>query len=323
MGLMSINDLVEVEGQPLVLNVDLQGEKTLDWAQRNRAELESLVATNGAVLIKGLKVVSTGQFSKLLQTIFQGPLLEYQYRSTPRTGLKGNIYTATEYHASETILQHNENAYSNEWPLRLGFLCMQPSPVGGETPIADSCKLYELIPQEIRDKFESKQLKYVRNYSDVDLPWQEVFQTSDKGEVEAFCRQKNINFEWLPGDRLRTWQINPASIVHPVSGKKVWFNQAHLFHVSSLGKDMKESLINSLGKEFLPRNVYFGDGSEIDESELQLIRDLNQDLRIKFKWEKHNLMLIDNTRFSHGREPYEGNRKILVGMSAPSGFQSI
>ena len=50
--------------------------------------------------------------------------------------------------------------------------------------------------------------------------------------------------------------------IHPVTGEKGWFNQANLFHVSALGEDGK-MLIDQLGVNNLPRNAYFGDGSEI------------------------------------------------------------
>ena len=90
------------------------------------------------MLIRGLKVLGSTQFGKIVSTLFGAELLEYVYRSTPRTELRGHVYTATEYPAAETIPQHNENAYSRSWPLRLGFMCLLPSETGGETPIGDT-----------------------------------------------------------------------------------------------------------------------------------------------------------------------------------------
>jgi hypothetical protein len=81
----------------------------------------------------------------------------------------------------------------------------------------------------LRDKFEEKGVMYVRNYSDLDIPWQIVFQTEKREGVEAYCNQHELAFEWLEGNTLRTTQVNPATAVHPVTGEKIWFNQAHLF----------------------------------------------------------------------------------------------
>lgn len=198
--------------------------------------------------------------------------------------------------------------------MRIGFLCLQPATKMGNTPLSDSRVAYQQIPAEIREEFERKGVMYVRNYSHIDLPWQEVFQTDDRLVVEDYCRKNNIDVEWTETG-LRTRQVNIASITHPVTKEKLWFNQAHLFHVSSLGKEIQEDLISLLGEENLPRNAYFGDGSPIDVEALNVIRNVYERTKFSFQWEKNDLLLLDNMLFTHGREPYEGPRKIVVGMA--------
>ena len=299
----------------ILLNAITDGVKTIDWITHNSTAIEKLVANNGALLIRGLKIHSSKQFSHILEKLFEGSLLNYNYRSTPRTEFKGNIYTATEYPASEIIPQHNENSYSNRWAMRLGLLCMMPPESGGETPLADSRKIYQNIPSEIRDEFERKGVLYVRNYLDIDLPWSEVFQTNDKKEVERYCDNNKIDFEWVDGNTLRTKQSNPAVAVHPVTNEKVWFNQAHLFHISSLESKVKDNLLSLYGENQLPRNTYFADGTSIDEEILEVIRDVYKQYTFSFPWEKNDLVLLDNMLFTHGRNPYKGARKILIGMA--------
>ena len=53
----------------------------------------------------------------------------------------------------------------------------------------------------------------------------------------------------------------------------VWFNQAHLFHVSSLQPEIREALLAAAGGD-PPRNAYYGDGSPIDDRDLDQIRAL-------------------------------------------------
>lgn len=316
---MTVEDLELVSGQKLLLNVDIKGTKVADWLTEYRSDLDRLVSANGVLLIRGLNIMSSKQFGVLLEQLFDEQLINYSYRSTPRTELKGNVYTATEYHASETIPQHNENAYSNQWPMRLGFLCLLPSAVGGNTPLADSRQVYEAIDPDIRQEFESKQVMYVRNYDDIDLPWSEVFQTTERDDVEVYCRKNQIHFEWGDNNRLRTWQINQASERHPVTGEKVWFNQAHLFHVSNLSEQVRKDLLAMMDEKDLPRNSYFGDGSAIDAGMLDHIRGVYAEHLIEFPWQRQDLLLLDNMLYTHGRRPFEGNRKILVGMARPYG----
>jgi hypothetical protein len=315
---MSIHELKEIAGLPLLLEIEMGGSNALNWAEEYQEDIRNLIDENGAVLVRGLKVPGTAQFGKILSTLFGAELVEYVYRSTPRTELRGNVYTATEYPAAEVIPQHNENSYSRHWPNRIGFMCILPSETGGETPIGDSRLIYNMLPESVRQKFEEKGVMYVRNYSTLDLPWSVVFQTQDKSEVEAYCSANDLKFEWLPNDTLRTIQINPASAVHPRTGEKLWFNQAHLFHASSLGKEICETLVASLGEENLPRNSYYGDGSPIEPEVLELIRSAYDQTKIKFRWAKNDLLLLDNMLFTHGREPYTGPRKVLVGMACPN-----
>ena len=315
---ITASDLKPIGGLPILLDAGGGELNAVNWAEEYRPDIQGLIKINGVVLIRGLKVSGSAQFGQILSTLFGAELLEYTYRSTPRTRLRGNIYTATEYPASEAIPQHNENSYSRIWPNRIGFMCLLPAETGGETPIGDSRVVYNMLPKPIRDKFEQKGVMYVRNYSTLDLPWSVVFQTDDKSQVEAYCKVNELDYEWLDNGGLRTRQVTPATAVHPHTGEKVWFNQAHLFHVSSSGKDIAEALLASLGEGNLPRNSYYGDGSPIELEAIEQIRSVYEQTKIKFAWQKNDLLLLDNMLFTHGRESYIGARKVLVGMACPN-----
>ncbi len=308
-------DLREVQGTKLLLEADLTGTKVTDWAERNRDDVERLVQQNGALLIRGLKFVGSQQFGTVLTTLFGEPLLQYTYRSTPRTELRGNVYTATEYHADQVIPQHNENSYSNRWAMRIGFLCTIPSPQGGATPICDSRRVYRELPDALKRRFEAHGVLYVRNYSDIDIPWTEVFQTTDKSAVEAFCAENQLTWEWLDDKRLRTRQVNQATATHPVTAERVWFNQAHLFHVTNLEPEVQQSLLSVMSEAELPRNTYYGDGAPIESETLDTIRAVYERNMIAFEWQHNDLLLLDNMLYSHGRQRYSGNRQVLVGMA--------
>ena len=312
---IGIGDLKEIQGTRLLLDVDAGNLKVTDWAQRNRESVERLVQENGALLIRGLKFAGSQQFGATLATLFGEELIQYTYRSTPRTELRGNVYTATEYHPDQVIPQHNENSYTNRWAMRIGFLCTMPSSQGGATPICDSRRVYAQLPEPLRRRFEEHGVRYVRNYSDLDIPWSEVFQTTDKADVEEFCTANELSFEWLDDKHLRTQQVNQASATHPVTADTVWFNQAHLFHVSNLEPQVQESLLSVMPEEHLPRNTYYGDGAPIEAETLSAIREVYRRNTISFEWQRNDLLLLDNMLYSHGRESYAGNRQVLVGMA--------
>jgi hypothetical protein len=196
----------------------------------------------------------------------------------------------------------------------LGFFCVEVAPEGGETPIADSRQVFNLIDPALRDRFARKQVMYVRNYGDaLDLSWQNVFQTEDPAEVEAYCRSAEIEFEWKSNNELSTRQVCQAIATHPSTGEQVWFNQAHLFHVSSLKAEIRESLLSSASGA-PPRNACYGDGSPIEDEALDEIRAAYDRQKIVFPWQQRDVLLLDNMLAAHGRRSYRGSRKIVVGM---------
>lgn len=300
---------------PLVVRPALAGIDLVDWAAANTGFIESYLLRNGAILFRDFGLTAVEEFERLIETVC-GPLLDYSYRSTPRHVISGRIYSSTEYPAHQSIPLHNENSYTRNWPMKLSFFSLQVAEQGGETPIADSRKIYEAISPEIRECFVRKGLMYVRNYgTGLDLRWQEVFQTSGKAVVEDYCRKAGMEFEWVADDQFRTRQRGQVVERHPRTGEMVWFNQAHLFHVSRLEADVREWLLVAFGEHNLPRNVYFADGSPIDPAMLDEIMRVCDEQSIVFPWKEGDVLMLDNMLTAHGRKPFVGKRKVVIGIA--------
>src|SRR5258708_513197 len=286
-----------------------------NWITHNKALIDATLDLCGAVLLRGGDIAGETEFKALVSLLTRDPL-RYVYRSTPRTSLGGGVYTATEYPAGLTIPQHSENAYQREWPLRLLFYCEYPADGGGgETPLASLVKVTGRIDAAIQSRFLEKQVMYIRSYrKDLDLPWQTVFQTESRAEVEEFCRVHDIQYEWIGVDALRTRQVCQAFARHPRTGANVWFNQAHLFHPSGLDRQTRVAMLKMLSVEDFPRNAAYGDGSPIDEADLDHVRDAFHQEAVTFQWEAGDILVVDNMQVTHGRYPYRGKRRVLVGM---------
>jgi alpha-ketoglutarate-dependent taurine dioxygenase len=298
---------------PLVIEASASHTQLRPWVQMHRAFIDEQLKRFGALLFKNFRVQDE-EAPTILEDLC-GALISYIYRSTPRTQVAKNIYTATEYPANQIIPQHNENAYALDWPMRLAFFCSFPAEQGGETPIADSVKVTRRISNTIINKFIAKQIMYVRNYeAGMDLSWQTVFQTETRQGVEEYCTAHSINCEWLKNDTLRTWQVCPAVVPHPLTRQKIWFNQVHLFHISNLNDKIRGALLNIYKESELPRNAYYGDGEPIEPDALKCIRQAYDDETISFIWQRGDVMLLDNMLVSHGRKAFTGKRRILVAM---------
>ena len=98
----------------------------------------------------------------------------------------------------------------HRWPLRQWFHCVQSPETGGETPIVDCRRMHDSLDPNLAATFAQKGLLYVRNFIEgLDVSWQEFFGTSNKSDVEAYCRRNHVEFEWT-GNNLRTRQISPG-----------------------------------------------------------------------------------------------------------------
>jgi alpha-ketoglutarate-dependent taurine dioxygenase len=302
---------------PLVIKPAIDGVDLVAWAATEREMLQEKMLEHGAILFRGFNINSTDRFEAFIAAV-SGGTLEYKERSSPRSQVSGNIYTSTDYPPDQSIFLHNENSYQHTWPLKLFFCCIIAAEEGGETPLADTRKIYDRLDPELRDKFIDKKVMYVRNFSDrFGLPWSTVFQTTDKEAVEAYCEKVGLKPEWKPNGGLRTRAIRQAVAKHPITGKRSWFNHATFFNVSTLPPAIRDAMQAEFEDEDLPNNSYYGDGSEIEPETLDALREAYDAETISFPWEKGDVVMIDNMSVAHARSPFKGARKVVVGMADP------
>jgi len=283
------------------------------FLDRERGPIDALLTEIGAVLLRDTGVTTPEEFGSAIGGYFGG-LSDYTYRSTPRHEAAERIFTSTEYPSDQEIQMHNENAYASRWPRRIAFCCLVPAESGGATPIADSRHVAREIDPAVHRRFSERGVMYVRTYHQyIDLPWSEVFQTNDRAEVARVCDALSVDYEW-DGDTLKTRQIRPGLANHPVTGEEVWFNQAHLFHPSALPSEARMALVAALGEAALPRQCFYGDGSAIDDEDLERIRDVYRASAVDVDWRRGDVLILDNMLVAHGRRSYGGARQVLVAM---------
>ena len=302
---------------PLVIQPQVKGINPITWAATHKPYIEANLLTHGGLLFRNFGMKTATEFEQF-STVVCGELLEYHERSSPRRQVRGNVYTSTDYPASESIFLHNENSYQQTWPMRILFFCQTAPKSGGETPIADCRKIYRRLNPELRQRFIDRKWMLIRNFGDgLGLSWQTVFQTTDKRVVDEHCRVNGIQTEWKDNDRLRTSTVRPAVKYHPKTGEPVWFNHATFFHVTTLDPTISAVLMRQFKEEDLPSTTCYGDGSSIETETLDELREAHRSETVMFSWQEGDLLLLDNMMVAHGRAPYKGPRTILVGMAQP------
>lgn len=298
---------------PLVITPALESFDLADWAANNRDFINAKLLEHGAILFRGFGLETAAEFERVAAAICSE--LYGEYGDLPRAGVAGKIYQSTPYPADKMILFHNESSHLTRWPQKINFFCLQPAEQGGATPVADCREVARRMDPQILRNFEEKGLMYVRNFSPgLDVSWQQFFHTSDRHQVEAACQQAAMTCEWLENDSLRIAQRCQAVTRHPKTGEKVFFNQVQLHHVYCLDPAVRDSLLTLFKREELPRHVYYGDGSEIEDTVMEHVGQIYEQCAVRFQWQKGDMITVDNMLVCHARDPHVGARKICVAM---------
>jgi hypothetical protein len=298
---------------PLVITPAAGKVDIAAWAAENRDWISNNLLAHGALLLRGFEISSPAEFERVASSIC--PELFGEYGDLPREGVSGRVYASTPYPANQPILFHNESSHLPRWPLKQFFACMQASETGGETPILDCRETAKVLDKAILDKFAEKGLLYVRNFcEDIDVSWQHFFKTEDKKVVEKICNDGGMTCEWVRGRTLRIKQKARAVAKHPKTGETVFFNQVQLHHPYCLDPATRKSLVALFKEEGLPRNVYYGDGSKIEDSTMAELDKVFWKTAKSFPWQNGDMIMLDNMLVAHARKPYTGPRKIVVAM---------
>ncbi len=304
---------------PYIVDIGkLPVDQFVDYLLKNKSNIDEQILTHGAVKFRGVTIDSLDDFQQIVDGVSE-KFLNYIDGNSPRTKLTGNVYTSTEYDHTQKITMHNELSYSAQWPSRLYLTCLEPAETQGETLLADSRSILQAMNPDIVAEVERKGIRYIRNLHGgmgMGPSWQDTFETQDKTLLESYCQAYNIQWKWKEDDGLKLIQPSKGIIKHETTGESVWFNQIDQFHPSHLGEELYE-IMQSLYETTadFPMYVEFGDGSPIPEAMVQEILSTIDQLTVAPRWEKNEFLMVDNVLVAHGRNPYTGNRRVLVAMS--------
>lgn len=311
--LVKMSTLAPDQRLPLLVQPAVDGVDLADWARQNRTVIGEQLQLHGAILFRGFSLPGVADFERVATALYNE--LYGGYGDLPRVAASDKIYKSTPYPADKPILFHNESSHLRVWPMKISFYCIEASQSGGETPLLDCRTVCRRLDPAILRQFEEKGVMYVRNFVEsIDVSWERFFQTTDRTVVETACHNDGVECEWRADGGLKTRFRTRAVTTHPMAGDRVFFNQIQLHHIRSLDADVRDSLLSLFNRDDLPRHVYYGDGSPIEDSVMDEITDLYWQLCVKTPWKVGDMILLDNMLTAHARMPYVGPRSIAVAM---------
>ena len=305
--------------------------------------IQTQLSDAGAILMRGWQVEDAAAFERVARAI--EPELKNEYLGTsPRNALTPHVFTASELPPFFPIPQHSEMTFTKNPPRRLFFTCLRPNRApGGETPLVDMRQVWRDLPADVQDRFTTKGVRYIRNYSGLKggswwdpwklKKWDEMFGTRDQEAVSRRFAEEGFEASWGKGGSLRLVNSRPATKVHPASGQVAWFNHSQVFHRDAIPHEFNR-IATRLGPRYRAWSLFsrfllgvkslvqtedevamhttFGDGTEISAADMEAVREAIWKNMVAFPWEKGDVLAIDNDAVSHGRMPYAGDRLVAV-----------
>ncbi|WP_223830298.1 TauD/TfdA family dioxygenase [Nocardiopsis quinghaiensis] len=292
------------------------------WLQEARPALRSLLDRHGALSLSGLPIEDTEDFATVRDALVD-ERAGYKEKATPRSAFGNDVFSSTDLPPAQAIRMHNENSYTLTFPGLLLFCCLEAPEEGGATPVADCREVLAHLPEHLVRRFREHGWLLERTYSDcISLGWREAFATTEKAQVERYCDENRIGYQWTGEDDLRTSQLRSAVVTHPRTGQEVWFNHAAFWNEWSLDPEVRDVLVSEAGPQGLPFNTSLGDGTPLSPDDVRELNRAYEKATVRRRWAPGDLLIVDNVLSTHGRDPFRGDRRIAVAMGEPLHVES-
>jgi hypothetical protein len=303
-------------GKPAVLQVGATDDAAR-WTARNRDALRAAVAEHGSVLVRGLGVRDASEVAALLRGLGVAPVTEKESFAL-RAAYSEGVYSSSNWPTNQPMCMHHELSYALEFPGLMLFACLSAPTEGGATAVADSTAVLDALPPVLTERFEREGWLLTRSYNgEIGASLDQAFGTDDPDAVERYCRANAIEFTWQPDGGLRTVQRRSAVVHHPSSGRSCWFNQIAFLNEWTMDPEVREYLIDEYGPDGLPFNTRYGNGDPITQDVVHLLNGIYEANTTRHPWEAGDLLLVDNVRTAHSREPFKGPRDVVVALADP------
>ncbi|MEU9167277.1 TauD/TfdA family dioxygenase [Streptomyces sp. NPDC048420] len=303
-------------GTPPILHAK-SGGNPVSWAAEHRDPLHALVLGHGSVLVRGLGLADPATTEAVFRRLTDG-LMPDREPFAPRRRYADGVYSSTKWPPNQLMCMHHELSYGLEFPSLLLYACLEAPGSGGATALADASAVLRDLPRDLVSRFEREGWLLTRAYhEEIGASVEEAFGTGDRDAVERYCRRHAIEFAWQSDGSLHTRQRRRAVLRHPAGGLPCWFNQIAFLNEWTMEPEVHEYLVEMYGADGLPFNTRFGDGDPIDAEVVRTINEVYDAHTVREPWQDGDLLLVDNIRTAHSREPFEGPREVLAALGNP------
>jgi len=291
-------------------------ETACAWITENANELAAQAATHGAMLLRGLPLVTPEDFDAAVGA-FGFPNFSYadSLSNAYRLNYTPRVFSANEAPPEVTIFLHHEMAQTPIYPSKLFFFCQTAPTTGGATPICRSDILWQRLTDQrpaFAEVCQTKGLKYSNvmpakadTASGMGRSWPSTFSADSREAAEARMTKLGYTWEWQANGDLRATTPVLAAVRDLGAGRASFFNQ--LIAAFNGWKDTRNDPAKA---------ITLGDGSPLNPNDIAAASTLADDCTFDLPWQAGDLALVDNYTAMHGRRTFTGTRKVLASLVA-------
>jgi alpha-ketoglutarate-dependent taurine dioxygenase len=285
-----VNIQLPVLERPLVQIEPVSSE--LELLKLETENVLSLFKQHGGILFRGFKV-DLSAFSSFTDQF----CTHYVSNESPgREMLSEDGRIQTVNIGERHFPLHPEMAREPWQPDVAWFNCESPAQIQGETNVCDGIAAAKAFPKELTKFLAKNKLAHTLPTT---LAWCANYLKKPNLTITELSKYSTdeLRFEIKNGELLRTY-IRP--MLHKPMFSEEWaYGNFLVFARKQLGIRNFPTL---------------ADGSEVPDEIVDEIERISNSLAFDIKWQKNDLVMLDNTRFMHGRNPIGDpqNRRIYT-----------
>lgn len=248
------------------------------------AEIIKLFKTSGIILFRGFEI-NVETMKNFSEKFSSRHFIDYT-----KTSINSDEFINFVDNGMDNRVAHSEHAYSPFRPDVIWFCCVMPAADGGETLFWDGVRVWEELSHEIKQLFIDKKLKYCHTVTP--NIWK-MF-TGSNGTIEELQRMLDripeISYQINEDQTVSMEYICSAVVKTKYSNQDAFANSFWAYQKKS-------------------QEAIFEDGSRAaNEVEAEVEKVLDR-LTEEILWQSGDLVMIDNSRFLHGRKAFNDQRR--------------
>ena len=287
--------------------IRIRSDNHEDLLKLKRNEIIKVFNQSGLVFLSGF--ASSMEKFKRFSDRFGSDFSNYAGGSHGRAKVKGyeDIAEASNFAINRpavggsSIPAHSEMTYLDNFPKIVWFTCSRPAVAGGQTTIYDGIRVWEMLSPSTQSLFRKKRIKYTACY--LESMWPEIFQDSTLEGVKAVCEKNGVG--WKVGDF-----VSGGKVLY--TNYSCWATKTHRFgdKPAFVNHILTSIWVEALGANFV--RVRFEDSTRIPHDVAVELFETTESIAQEVSWQVGDILMIDNTRFLHGRRGYFGRRHVHV-----------